>query len=162
MVSLGAGEGTRTPNLLFLCGWYRRALAGWHRLASGLVRLRKDTHCLRSSSDRWAGKCGGKCGVSASDRLYVSDVHVCDDSFRVSQDPAAQGSRAERVERPPEYLLDRSRSHRLVSSLVSSRGDDQQTVLLVIAPRSCSPDACMRGVDSGGKAGTMNKQATGE
>ena len=81
----GAGEGTRTPNLLFLCGWYRRALAGWHRLASGLVRPRKDTHCLRSSSDRWAGKCGGKCGVSASDRLCVSDVHVCDDSFRVRQ-----------------------------------------------------------------------------
>ena len=27
---------------LFLCGWYRRALAAWHRLASGLVRLRKD------------------------------------------------------------------------------------------------------------------------
>jgi hypothetical protein len=78
-----AGEGTRTPNLLFLCGWYRRALAGWHRLASGLVRLRKDTHCLRSSSDRWAGKCGGKCGVSASDRLRVSDVHGSEDSFRV-------------------------------------------------------------------------------
>ena len=40
--------------------------------------------CLRSSSDRWAGKCGGKCGVSASDRLRVSDVHGCDDSVRVS------------------------------------------------------------------------------
>jgi hypothetical protein len=79
-----AGEGTRTPNLLFLCGWYRRALAGWHRLASSLVRLRRDTHCLRSSSDRWAGKCGGKCGVSASDHLRVSDVHGSEDSFRVS------------------------------------------------------------------------------
>jgi hypothetical protein len=33
---------TPTPNLLFLCGWCRRALAGWHRLASGLVRRRKD------------------------------------------------------------------------------------------------------------------------
>jgi hypothetical protein len=41
---------------------------GWHRLESGLVRPRKDTHCLRSSSDRWAGKCGGKCGVI----VYVS------------------------------------------------------------------------------------------
>jgi hypothetical protein len=90
----GAGEGTRTPNLLFLCGWYRRALAGWHRLASGLVRPRKDTHCLRSSSDRWAGKCGGKCGVSASDRLCVSDVHVCDDSFRVRAEPPS-GNAAE-------------------------------------------------------------------
>jgi hypothetical protein len=64
--------------------WYRRALAGCHRLGSGLVRPRKDTHCLRSSSDRWAGKCGGKCGVSASDRLCVGDVHGCVDSFRVS------------------------------------------------------------------------------
>jgi hypothetical protein len=82
-----ADDGTRTPNLLFLCGWYRRALAGWHRLASGLVRLRKDTHCLRSSSDRWAGKCGGKCGVSASDRLRVSDVHGSEDSFRVRAEP---------------------------------------------------------------------------
>ncbi len=62
-------------------------MAGWHRLASGLVRPRKDTHCLRSSSDRWAGKCGGKCGVSASDRLCVSDVHGCDDSFRVRAEP---------------------------------------------------------------------------
>jgi hypothetical protein len=77
-------RGLESPNLLFLCGWYRRALAGCHRLASGLVRPRKDTHCLRSSSDRWAGKCGGKCGVSASDRLRVNDVHGCDDSFRVS------------------------------------------------------------------------------
>ncbi len=34
-----------------------------------------DTHCLRSSSDRWAGKCGGKCGVSASDR-YASVTFV--------------------------------------------------------------------------------------
>jgi hypothetical protein len=52
------GEVSGTPNLLFPCGWYRRALAGWHRLASGLVRPREDTHCLRSSSDRWAGRCG--------------------------------------------------------------------------------------------------------
>src|SRR4029453_5637231 len=62
-----------------LCCWYRRALAGCHRLGSGLVSPRKDTHCLRSSSDRWAGKCGGKCGVSASDRLCVGDVHGCVD-----------------------------------------------------------------------------------
>jgi hypothetical protein len=130
-----AGEGTRTPNLLFLCGWYRRALAGWHRLASGLVRLRKDTHCLRSPCDRWAGKCGGKCGVSVPDRLRVIDVHGSDDSFRVSRDPRAFGSCAERTERPPEYQLDRSRSNRLVSSLVSRRGDNQQTVLLVSALR---------------------------
>jgi hypothetical protein len=77
------GEVTRSLNLLFLCGWYRRALDGWHRLASGLVRTRNDTHCLRSSSDRWAGKCG----VSASDRLRVSDVHGCDDSFCVRAEP---------------------------------------------------------------------------
>jgi hypothetical protein len=74
------------------------------------------------------------------------------DFFRVSQDPAAHGSCAERSERPPEYLLDRSRSYQLVSSLVSRRGYDQQTVLLVIAPRSCTPDACMRSVDSVGRA----------
>jgi hypothetical protein len=42
------GRRHQPRNLLFLCGWYRRALAGWHRLASGLVRLRKDTRCLRS------------------------------------------------------------------------------------------------------------------
>jgi hypothetical protein len=99
----------------FLCCWYRRALAGCHRLASGLVRSRKDTHCLRSSSDRWAGKCG----VSASDRLCVGDVHGCDDSFRVSQDRAAPDRGAERGERSPEYLSGRARSTRLVSSLVS-------------------------------------------
>jgi len=64
----------------FLCGWYRRTLAGWHRVVPGLVRLRKDTHCPRSSSDGWAGKCG----VRASDRLRVSDVHGSEDSFRVS------------------------------------------------------------------------------
>jgi DNA-binding NarL/FixJ family response regulator len=38
----------------------------------------------------------------------------------LTRGPPAFGSRAERVERPPEYLLDRSRSHRLVSSLVST------------------------------------------
>jgi hypothetical protein len=42
---------------------------------------------------------------------------------------------AKRSERPPEYLRDRSRSNRLVSSLVSRRGDNQQTVLLVSALR---------------------------
>jgi hypothetical protein len=34
--------GHQPPDLLFLCGWCRKALAGWHRLASGLVRRRKD------------------------------------------------------------------------------------------------------------------------
>jgi hypothetical protein len=58
-------------------------LAGWHRLAYGLVRPRMDTHRLRSSSDGRARKCGGKCGVSGSDRLRVSDVHRCDDCFGV-------------------------------------------------------------------------------
>jgi hypothetical protein len=48
----GAGEGTRTPNLLFLCGSYRSALAGRHCLASGLVRPRLDTDRFRSPSDR--------------------------------------------------------------------------------------------------------------
>jgi hypothetical protein len=67
----GAGGETRTPNLLFLCGSYRTALVGWHHLASGLARPRMDTNRLRSSSDRQARKCGGKCGVSGSDR-YVS------------------------------------------------------------------------------------------
>jgi hypothetical protein len=46
------------------------------------VRPCMGTHPLRSPSDRRARKCGGKCGVSASDR-YVSDVRGCDDSFRV-------------------------------------------------------------------------------
>jgi hypothetical protein len=124
-----------TSKHLFLCGWYRRALAGWHRLVSGLVRPRNDTHCLRSSSDRWAGKCGGKCGVSASDRLRVTDVHGSDDSLRVSQDPPAFHSCAERSERPPEYLFDRFRSNRLVSSLVSRRGDNRHSLLLLSALR---------------------------
>jgi hypothetical protein len=43
------GRRHQPPNLLFLCGWYRRALAGWHRLASGLVRRRKDG----TSGTRW-------------------------------------------------------------------------------------------------------------
>jgi hypothetical protein len=58
-------------------------LAGWHRLASGLVRPRMDTHRLRSSSDRRARKCGGKYGVCASHRLRISHVHGCGDAFRV-------------------------------------------------------------------------------
>jgi len=37
-------------------------LAVWHRLASGLVRPRLDTHRLRSSSDRRARKCGESVG----------------------------------------------------------------------------------------------------
>jgi hypothetical protein len=49
------------PNLPFLGGWYRRALAGWHRLASGLVGLRIVANRFRSSSDGRIQKCGGKC-----------------------------------------------------------------------------------------------------
>jgi hypothetical protein len=46
----GGGEGARSPNPLFLCGSYRTALAGGHRLASSLVRPRMDTNRLRSPS----------------------------------------------------------------------------------------------------------------
>jgi hypothetical protein len=48
-----------TPNLLFLSGWYRRALARCHRLASGLMKPR------------------GKCGVWSVCR--VADVCHCAD-----------------------------------------------------------------------------------
>jgi hypothetical protein len=47
------------------------------------------------------------------------------DRFRVSQDSAALGSRAERSGRPSEYLLDRARSDRLVGSLLSRHGHHQ-------------------------------------
>jgi hypothetical protein len=44
------------PRLMFLCESYRRALALWHRLASGLVRPRIDANRFRSPSDRRAGR----------------------------------------------------------------------------------------------------------
>jgi hypothetical protein len=56
------GEVSGTPNLLFLCESYWSALAGWHHMASGLVRPRMDTNRLRSPSDRRARKCGGVSG----------------------------------------------------------------------------------------------------
>jgi hypothetical protein len=73
------------------------------------------------------------------------------DPFRVSQELPALGCCCERCERPPKFLPDRSRLSRLVSRLVSRRGDNQSTVL-VSAPGSCTPDAWMRSVDSVGKA----------
>jgi hypothetical protein len=68
-----------------LCGWYRRGIG---RVTSSGVwpgETRMDTHRPRSSSDRPARKCGcrpslastwGKCGVSASDPLHVSDTFM--------------------------------------------------------------------------------------
>jgi hypothetical protein len=67
----GPGQGgelrTRSPNLLFLCGWYQSALASWHRVASDLVRPPHAHQSFPIICDRRARKCGGKCvGLSGS------------------------------------------------------------------------------------------------
>jgi hypothetical protein len=51
---------------------------------------------------------GTSVGVSGVPIVYAAVMfrHAIN-CFGVSQDPAAHGCRAERVERPPEYLLDR-------------------------------------------------------
>jgi hypothetical protein len=80
-----------------------------------------------------SGRCGGQprrgrppvgCGHS---RTSPADA----DCFRVSQEPRAAGSGAERFERPYEYLAGRSGSNRLVSKLVSRPRHDQHASLEV-------------------------------
>jgi hypothetical protein len=67
--------------LLFLCGWYRRALAGSHFLASGLVRPRIDTHCFRSPSsvsplNMAVSGCRGVLSSSSPAERMVGDASV--------------------------------------------------------------------------------------
>ena len=56
-------------NLLFLCVPRPRALAGWHRLASGLVRLRVDTNRFDHLAIAEPESVGESEGLSGSDHV---------------------------------------------------------------------------------------------
>ena len=69
------------------CGSYWSALAGWHRLASGLVRPRMDSHIFDHLKIAGPESAGESVGVGGSDGLRTSDVQRCNDSFRVRAEP---------------------------------------------------------------------------